>query len=303
MTWLNNVIGGISTPRIYRLEDNNRITNGSIEDALGSEWFGDGYTRVLASDNSVVAPLGDYILRVEDDAVGSYEAGKQSVDYGAAVGGKSFLLTVKCRASGSDHSITIKLGSSTTANGAINNATSLTVPLTTDYWRIVHLVVTFGGGVTDQYVQINLGGSTDVVTTTGIAFFDDVRVYEILETYNFEQPQRWEQPWTEEKVADFRLLGGKMRSVSEGWRYKLNMVYTYHSATSQQDVIEITESGLLYVVPHIDNLFGSLMQWNGDYQNEYFFGRYLGHSTIVSLSAVELEKEKPREIGTDYTVA
>ncbi len=300
-----NVIGGIDKPRIYRLEDNNRVSNGSIEDALGSEWQGTGFTRVLASAQTSPifdAPLGDQVLKVDDDDGGSWERAFQSVDYDAALASKSFLLTLKARASGSNHSVDIKLGSATTSGGTINNEVKLTVPLDIDYWRIIHVVVTFSAE-TDEFIRLELGGAIETVSATGIAFFDDIRVYEIFETYNLDQPNTWQQPWQEEKIADFKLVGGKRRKIVDGWRYNLNMAYQFNSATEQQKIIEITESGLNFVIPHIDNLFGSLMQWNSDYQNVYFFDRYLGHNVVVALQAVELERDKPREIGTDYTVA
>lgn len=307
MSWLNNVIGGIDTPKIYKLEDNDRVTNGSLEDTLSTEWQGAGYTRVTAASESIVAPRGDYILKVDDDDAGSWERAFQSVDYGSALGNKSFLLILKARASGSDHSVDIKLGSSTTSGGAINNTVKLTVPLKTDYWRFIHVIVTFSSE-TDQYVRLELGGTITTISETGIAFYDDIRLYEIQDTYTLEQPKTvsgssWEQRWDESITTEFELIDGKNRKVIEGWRYVLNMIYQYHSASEQQTLIEITENGLNFVVPHNDNLFGSLMQWNGNYENEYFFGRYLGHSAVVSLKAVELEKDKPREIGTDYTLS
>ena len=309
MTWLNNVIGGISTPRIYKLEDTNQITNGDFEDALSAEWDGTGYSRVLASAQSpaFVAPRGDYVLKVDDDDASSWEKAYQCPDYGAALGDKSFLLIGKIRASGSNHDVDIKLGSATTDGGSINNATKLTIPAKTDYSRIFHLIVTFSSE-TDQYLKVELGGCIDTVANTGIAFYDDIRIYEIKDTYNLEQPKSvsgtaWDQSWREEKITDFNLIDGKNRKVLNGWRYYLNMVYGYHTATEQQSIIEVTENGLNFVIPHIDNLFGQLMRWNGDYKNEYFFGRYLGHAMVVALKAIELENEKPREIGTDHTVS
>lgn len=302
MSWLNNVVGGISTPRIYKLTDNNLVTNGDIEDALSTEWQGAGYSRVLASDNSFVAPRGDYVLKVDDDDGSSWERAFQSVNYGSALGDKSFLLMLKGRADSSDHSVDIKFGSATTSGGSINNSSKLTVPLKTNYNRIIHMTKTFSSE-TDEFIRLELGGCIETAASTGVAFFDDIRVYEIESTYNFEQPHRWGQEWLEEVINDFNLIGGKNRKILNGWRYTLNMEYDYVSASDQEEVIAVTENGLNFVVPHIDNLFGSLMRWNGDFKNMYFFDRYLGHAVVIALKAVELENDKPRETGTDYTLA
>lgn len=312
MSWLNDVVGGISTPRIYKLEDNNRIINGSAETVLSTEWFGTDteYSRVAAADQNpaFIAPKGDYVLKVEDNNAAAWECAMQSPNYGAALGDTSWLITGKIRASSTNHDVDIKFGSAAAADGAITAGyTQLTIPAKTDYNRIFHLVHTFSSE-TDEFIRLELGATTVAVGGTGIVFYDDIRVYQILETYNLEQPNvvsgnAWEQDWRDEIIADFDLIDGKNRKVSNGWRYYLNMIYNWHSPSDQQDIIKITESGLNFVIPHIDNLFGSYMRWNGDFKNEYFFGRYLAHSTVVSLKAIELERDKPREIGTDFTVA
>jgi hypothetical protein len=302
---IDDVIGGISTPRIYKLEDNNRIVNGSVEDTLSTEWFGSGYSRVLASSQSpaFVAPRGDYVMQVEDNDAASWEAAKQSIDYGAVVASKSFVLMLKVRASASNHNVDIKLGSSTTDSGNINNAAKLTVMVSTEYDRIIYLVKTFAGGETDEYIRVELGGCIDTVTSTGIAFYDDVRVYEIQDTYNLTMPNRYTQDWEEQKIAEYELIDGKNRSVSNGWRFILEMIYDYISSTDLKEVVYVTENGLNLIIPHIDQTFGSLMRWDGSYNPKYFKDRYDGHEITLRFKSVELEREKPREYSADFTLS
>lgn len=313
MAWSNTVIGGVSTPVVYRLEDNNRVVNGSIEDVLGTEWTdgsGSGYSRVAASDQSpsFVAPRGDYIMKVDDDNAAAAEYVAQYVNYGGNIGSTSWLLTGKVRASSSDHNVDIILGTSATDGGAISADATLTIPAKTDYSRSFHIVHTFSGE-TDDFIAIAFyGASSTVVAETGVAFFDDIRLYKINETYSLTQPivqsgSAWEQRWIEEFVNEFDLIDGKKRRISNGWRYFLNMVYGFNLPGDEQNIIEMTESGINYVVPHSDNLFGSYVRWNGEYKNEYFLGKYLGHSSFISFQAIELERDKPRQYTQDHTLA
>lgn len=303
MGWETNVIGGIGDPIIYRLEDNNRVTNGSVETALSTEWFGDGYSRVLASAQSpvFVAPKGDYVLKVVDNDAGVFEAAKQSVNYGSDLLSKTFALILKVRGS-TDHNVSIKIGSSTTVDGAINDASIYTFPVYTDYDRIVCVRKTFSAS-TDNYVRIELGGATSVVTTQGTAFYDDIRVYEVEESFVLTHPNKYKQSWREELITDFKLIDGKSRKVSNGHRYALDMVYDFNEAAQQKKIIEIAENGLNLVVPHSDCLFASLMRWNGDFESSYFYDKYIGHAVVISLEAIELERCVARELGADYAVA
>ena len=300
MGWEENVVGGIGDPRLYRLDPDNLLSNGSFEEAIGAEWFGAGYSRVLASANAFTAPRGDYVLKVEDDSGAAWERAARSVDYGSALGNKSFLVYVVVRGA-TDHDIDIKLGSSTTSGGSINAASTLTVPVFSDYCRIIHLIKTFSSA-TDQFVRVELGGSGSTVSETGTAYFDDLRIYEILETYNLDQPNEWKHNWEQIKAAEYELADRTEKKIVQGWRYSLGLTYTAATAEDVQNFIELTESGKVFVVPHIDNLFGSFMVWDGSFEPQYFMGKYLGHTITLPLTSTEIVREKPREIATDYTI-
>jgi len=293
--WASNVISGVEQPRIL-IVGPELISNPGFEENT-TNWSESG-TSVISRVANTTTIFGDYVLQVEDDNAAGYEYAYQTINYGAAVGGKKYILSAY-----------VKSGSSNNQRFSMDFTVNTDDPSTftaRDYWKKFVLEVTMPTSAATTFdVQFYPCEYGDV-SETGIILVDHVSVREVLYDIQLPLPYRgdFKHGFIPLLQAGHKLSNGVNKKFYKGliyyysaWWQKLS--YTEES-NRQRIIMENQINGRdLIIFPHRDADRAYLVSCeNSKLETSWMAGVALGHEGGMELIGQELYQMAPTDVVT-----
>jgi hypothetical protein len=292
------VVGGIENPRALICGPELSPNIGFEDDLTGIG----GSSGATAREMDESSPFGDYVLTVEDDAAGSQEYAEITINTGAAIAGKRFILLAWARHDADE--------------GDLNFWTNWQ-GLTGDHFKefladqiwwphIVHEVVVPAGAAGNNlsfriYPFAKISGNAGV----GKLRIDQLQCREVFQDIELPQPTRGneKQTWRQEFQSRFDLVVGRKVSVGKKMRYGyegLNEKFTAAQEVLRSRLVNTADEILFF--PHKDAPICYWVEWNEDFERSWAFGVAVhGHESAVSLSGTELLPMLPEIVIDELT--
>lgn len=287
MSWSNNVLGGITEPRIYSVDDNfctnpyfnvdttdwTQSTPGILTRGAWNEAYGE-YVGVLTA----VAPKNVSFEHTLDLTPES----------------RTFMASLRIRAGlPATQSVTISVEDQD-GNVFLENTISLSSADNMKRYVFVAQCNDVASGspysVTLK-IQINISGSI---------LFDHVYFTEVFDTIDISLPktQASERDLILfEKVVQGsnELWSGLVQEFGKKWRPRYVGNYDYLTAEEEESRQQVAEASKVFVLPHRDVAWGFFGIWSDDIERRYSFGKYLGHRGQIPIMGIEFLRELPYE--------
>lgn len=290
----NHVVGGIDVPR-YLFVGSELSPNVSFEENT----TGVSGTAVIAREEDETSPFGDYVLTVEDDNAAAQEYAEVTIDTGAAIAGKRFIVTAWARNDDDEGDLNLWC----VFQGLTGTHEKQFIVDQTWWQRIVHEVVVPAGAAGNSLtyriypfakVQGNAG--------EGKVRIDQFRCREILDeiTMPLPTPGGERQMWRRENQSEANLINGQNREYRLGMRYFYEANYHERPLTAAQEVNRskiINSQNDILLFPHQDSATCYLVKWDREYERSWGFGiAPFGHAGDVYVQGLELLPELPIEV-------
>jgi len=153
---------------------------------------------------------------------------------------------------------------------------------------------------TDLHLRIFTG--IDFVTVGDIRF-DNVTIALVKEDYQFDLPQDIYIDNEKEVTGSHELYDGKNVEYNKEWRPTFYAVWDLFTKAKETNRQRIAEASRVFVIPHIDFLWGFFAKWNDTFSVRYFNKRFLGHYSEITLIGDELLKSTIHPIVSEYVPA
>jgi hypothetical protein len=301
MSFSGNVLGGVGVPRYYLLSED-LITNGSMEDddnadSIPDSWAAGGGATV-AQVNDTTTVFGDYVLSVEDNNIGAIEWVTQTglTMPSGDINGKSLLAAIWVKeisgTPGGNIHVYIKDN-----GGALAGTASPASSYTTSSWSLIWIPINnlFSLAGSSNF-SIEIFPTNTTASNLGKQYYDNIQVFEIEDTIELAEPTEYRgQGWDKElQTGRQRLIDGSYKEYIDGWRFRCECVWEYMDTTDEADRQLIADhDGLIGFMPHNDVEWGQVCLWDGHLNREYFFNRFVGHTSAIPLVGTEIMGSKP----------
>jgi hypothetical protein len=291
--WVANVIAGVEEPRIL-IVGPELINNNSFEENL-TNWnqVGNGMTRVQNS----TTPFGNYVMDLEDDNAAAFEMVWQTIQYGSAIQGKSFI-----------SSVWAKRGGSANQTFSMNNNVDLEPEedyTAREHWKKFILEATMPvGSITYFNLEIYPTDYSGGVSETGHILLDNISVREILFDIELPLPYRgdFKQGFIPALQSRYKLNNQVNKKFYKGLIYYYTAYWKKLTATQEQNRNKIIlynqiQGNDLIIFPHKDSDRCYLVTAEND-KVEWLWmaGVALGHEGGIELVGNELYEMAPDDI-------
>lgn len=268
--WWHSVIGGVAVPRFILCDADQFIENSSFD--VDTTGWSSG-SRVA----DPLTPFGDYVLQIT-------AASEATCDYGSAIGGKTFVVTLFARGTLSSEDIEV-YATAESHTGTLSG-------LPNGQYKQYSFVVTFAGGQADTDFHVKFD-------PTGTLYIDRVECYEVTDDITgMPLPNEERYDFPRELQATTIRADRRITEYVMGWRFVGRMNYKLLTATQEIWRAKISEADLLILYPHTDCSFCVTCRWGKrTYRRGYFFNRYMGHVGEIALVGVDLIDKKPQVLS------
>jgi hypothetical protein len=296
--WSNLVVGGISNPRFLILYDNACLNSRFINNTDGWQ----------SSDSSLV------LSRISDvDSYSDYcgkmfwsQSIKEYVYYDIGdVGSLSYLSKVLINLRIKENLYQYSNGSRPIQIGLWYGGVELSSREILIDGKMKNISILFEGFSYDE----NLLSDTNLELRifTGIDFiaigdirFDNVTIAFVKEDYQFDFPQDSYIDNDKENIGSHELFDGRNIEYNKSWRPIYFAVWEILSKAKEIGRQRIAEASRVFVIPHIDFLWGFFAKWNDKFSVKYSYKKYFGHYSEITLVGDELIKGTIHPIISEY---
>jgi len=292
--WATKHVGGSSNdPTILHVVEENLMVNGDFEDAL-SGWSNESGTAPTRVDAGTAAARGNYVMNLKASSIthraiaftGTKILLTGFVKFIATSARKSFNTTLYI--TGSDAYVATPASKFVKVN--IESVDAHTDA--TEYYMPFYLMLDAAAGT---YAHINFECEAGVEV-----YIDDLRLYEVSKVVELYEPNDMFVKYQYYKDAEYEMLDGSSKLYAKGWRPIYSIRYDYMTAAGLVKNIGLSESMFNFFIPHSNNLGGSYVRFDADFEASPFAGKYLGHEQSLELKGIFLIKNKMREYGETY---
>ena len=291
---VGNVLGGITSPVFYSLDDN-YITNPYFNQDV-SGWTEETTPGILTRDIKTEA-YGEYM----GNNTSSNEYVQWSKTLSATPSNRTFM--VSFRAMGDTVRLfDVEVIAEGTGGGSELFITdpALQLNLTIDrYFLIGSVPITaFSGTFT---VKLRIHPNSAVASET--IWFDHVYFSEVFETIALNLPlvQSGDPDQIKfEKIVRGRneLWSGAIQEFGKKWRPNYLGKWDYLDASFELARQGLSEASRLFLVPHSDVNWGFHCIWDDDFFRRYALGRYIEHKGSVKLRGMEFVHSHPTQFSS-----
>lgn len=280
--WESLVLGGVDTPRILVLKNNdcpNPFFTKNLDDwTMVAGISGDELFERVDSVNA----YGQYMAKL------SYTNNTVHItfthDYETSIEDKIFLLSFDAK---SLSNFTVEFNGDTEF---VTHNFSASAEMKRFF------VIGTATGQTSDTVDVRIyGNRPDLSNTDGELFIDNVYFSEIFKDYSFPQPQdSGKLIFNKLKLGENNLITYKQNEFRVRWQPIYIGEYYQLTAEYEEQREQIAKSELLFCIPHIDVDWGFIGRWMpSEFLRSYPFNQYTGHRGIISIQSVEYFKQKP----------
>lgn len=291
----DHVVGGVECPR-YLMVGAELSPNVSFEEST----IGVGSTYgANAREFDATTPFGDYVLTVEDDSAVGSEYAYLTIDTGAAIAGKRFIVLFHARDDDDDDG-----GQPLWCEFyGLSETKEMQWTLDSKWRQYVHEVSIPADASGNSLVyRIYPYGKSQGDAGTGKVRIDNFRCRQVMAYFEFPLPSRGNEHgyFQKELQAQNRLVNGTRKRYLAGYRFFYDA--TYERLTAAQEILRTRLINTAYDIllfPHKDSAFCAFMDWaeGEDYERIWAFGvAPLGHDARIILDGVELLTLVPEEI-------
>ena len=302
--WFDLVIGGVSVPRILSVGDNLCANPRFNVDTTG--WiFGAGLNvsnRVV--DSKAYTEYMGSLVHLDD--ANTYTPVERSafynVDYGSSILGKKFLISFRVHGNvdGWDGAkLRVYMGEYQVGYeyldgyaGEANKIGEL------DKFAIQSMIKTRRCAVVTSAVDVdvNIIGVQFSGSETGAAglkdldneiYIDDIYICEVLEDYEFVQPQSTHVLFNKFTDGSLQLFDGKVKEFNKRWLPNYIAAFGFLDSDNESYRQAIAEAENLFVFPHNDFNWGFFAKWDNDFKRAYPWERFFGHVGDIVLKGDE----------------
>ncbi len=290
----DHVVGGIDVPR-FLLVGPELSPNVSFEENT----TGVSGTAVIAQAEDESTPFGDYVLTIEDDNAAAQEYAEITINTGAAIAGKRFIVTAYAANDASEGDLNIWC-----VFQGLSGTHEAQFVLDQIWWqRIVHEVIVPADASGNNLVyRIYPFAKAQGNAGEGKMRLDHFRCRQILEEFELPLPPPGaeRQMWRKENQSEVVLNNGLARDYRLGMRYFYEASYDERPLTAAQEVLRAKIINTVYDIiffPHRDSPTCYYVKWDKEYERTWGFGvAPFGHGANVDLQSLELLPELPTEI-------
>lgn len=284
LQWANRVVGGIDDPR-FLLCGPELSPNRSFEDDLTAVG---GTVGAYSQLFDVTTPFGDYVLKVEDDNAGVSEYATITIDTGAAIASKLFIISFYARNDEDAGQLNCYVDIPALTNDHLKEFT------VDENWRMYFLEVACTGADTGNNLVVYFypADYDKDVSGLGAMRIDNFRIRQVVDYFELPLPSRGNFHQTLQKVtqAQNELADGSEKSYYRGIKYSYNAYYEQLSAAQEilRSKLINTNYDILFF-PHKDAEVAWLVRWDKEYEREWAEGvAPLGHAGNIDLVGTEL---------------
>lgn len=292
MSFAGNVLGGVTTPIFYKIEDNycenpyfNEDTSGWVESTGG----------ILTRINTDAEAYGEYMGRIQ------YSSDLQNVTFveslAAAPANRTFLVSLRMKSQISGgQTVSIQFVDENSQTFGTNS-----FAVTEEARRYLIVALDNVPNVTSPYsVTLRIWGTE--ASGDSDLLFDHVYFTEVLSSISMPLPkvQSGEPDQIRfQKIVQGRnmLWDGNIQEFGKKWRPYYLGRYDYLSGASEIGRQQVNEASKVFVLPHSDVNWGFLGIWDGDFKRRYSFGRYIGHKGMIPIKGIEYVRYIPTEFA------
>lgn len=285
--WDSLVLGGTDKPRFLSLQKN-FCSDPYIQNDLNpaNNWYFSSVgilSKVLDKD-----AYGDYMARI------NYSSDNQYIYYvynhESDVSGKKAFITLRYK-SDNDFKISfISPGSG--EDGLTKLAASNVIKKVT---IIASLYNIFG-----NFLYFKIYGSDGIGDAN--VYFDSIYFSLVDNDYSFPQPQTSELDFNKIVDGSNQRYTGRIQEINKKWLPIYNANWDYINAEYEVYRQIISESEVVFCIPHKDVSWGFLGYWDDDFIRGYAFNRFIGHKGIIAIRGMEYIYNKPQLQSGDQVI-
>jgi hypothetical protein len=289
----DKVVGGIEEPRAL-LVGPELSPNISFEENLDGVSSPSG---AATQEQDTSTQFGDYVLKVEDNNTGSEEYADVTIETGAAIGGRKFLVMAYAKNAGS-------LGIFRGSTPGLTDSHEKQFNYASDWAPVlIHEFLTAPADSGTSFVY-RIHPAQSAVSSQGAVLIDNLRVREVLDEFVLPMPERgnFGQSFEREMQARNRLLDGGIKSHLLGHRWHYEASYDQLSAADEQlrRTLMGTQKEIVFF-PHLDAPLAYFCEWDDALESGWAFGMAgLGHAGNVTLRGTELLPALPLDVVEEY---
>lgn len=142
---------------------------------------------------------------------------------------------------------------------------------------------------------------------TGIEFnssgdmqMDNFYLMQSLEDYQFDCPQDDFLRFEKDLIGSHELQDGRIQEYNKAWRPNYYAYYLSMTKQNEKYRQRISEANNVFVIPHIDFMWGFFAKWTNEFLRKYTMKRYIGHDSEITLMGNELLKGTIHPIDVQY---
>ena len=297
----DKVVGGIENPR-FLIVGPELSPNISFEDGLSGVSSPTGAASQVFDSTT---PFLDYVLRIEDDDPNAQEYAEITIDTGAPIAEKRFIVFAHAR-----NDADVGDQACWCVFQGLSGTHEKEFMLNQEWQRVIVHEVVVPADATGNVLTYRIYpfGKSEGNAGTGAIRIDNFHVRQVLQEYEMPLPDRGKQIeiFRMIKQAEHELADGSIKTYKKGFRYYYEAGYDrletlYESYRAQ---LAKTDNEILFF-PHKDSSNCYLVKWDSDLERRWAFGTAaLGHQAEVRLIGQEILHVIPAEVVdslTEYT--
>lgn len=288
----DKVVGGIEQPRFLIVGDE-LSPNISFEESLA----GVSGNATFSREFDAGTPFLDYVLKVVDDSAGEQRYIEITIETGANIAEKRFVIYAFVR---NDAAVGDAYIWCVYQNVTGTHEKQYTVDT---QWKrmIVHEVVVPTGETGTQLVyRIYPTGKAAGVGGVGAIRIDDFHCRQVVGEYTLPLPDRgkYNEGFPEVLQAEHRLANGSWKKYRLGYDYLYEAGYDRLGPADEYSRTKLANTELeILFFPHLDSANCYLVKWDKEFSREWAFGTgALGHKGDVFLRGQEIIYVLPSDI-------
>lgn len=137
-------------------------------------------------------------------------------------------------------------------------------------------------------------------SSSGDMRMDDFYLMYSKGDYQMDCPQDTYLTFDKDLIGQHKLQDGKMQEYNKTWRPNYYAYYLSLSKQSEKFRQRIAEASNVFVIPHIDFMWGFFAKWSDSFDRKYTMKRFLGHESEIKLIGNELLKDTIHPIDVEY---
>lgn len=279
----NAVVGGVKTPRILEVGEN-ACTDPRLANGLNGWTSND--VRLEISRIYDEKAYEEYMLRLYHNeslyTFVQYTTGWIVAEYDFNI--KKVLVAFRIKdeslSDGEQKIVKIEL-----ANATIP-LTSREIVITNKIKRIAFV---FEWSVILGYPFFNLRFYTgNSFNEIGDIRIDDIYINVVIGDYNFECSDESNLTFEKTVTGQHELIDGKIQEYNKRWKPNFFAHWTALNRTQELYRQSIAETiNKLFIIPHIDFLWGFFGIWDVNFERKYSFNRFISHDSSITIKGNE----------------